>query len=1436
MISFRFTLLLLLIPFLAYSFKNEEHFSKVFNETRHFRVFTPPDYSPADTSIKYPVIYYFHGCGGSYRKSGTYSYADYGIPEPTAKDRTYDPDYGYPNNADFENFTLEHDVIIVSVDGKIAGMPKGCQVYFPAQAKNWKGNFYNFSAYIRELIDVVDARYNTKKGPQFRAVSGLSMGGQMAVWVAATNPHLFSSASEFCHSPSFYDVGAPEYQTTIDLRELWRNLRGLPFRHSTNTGDYLKYYTEELYASYSGAGFDDEYYLSDFCKHHAAKVDLQFVFHTDHFTKAKDHPSCFSFVNLYPDFEVWGYNVSSDKTGKGWIYLHDVTKNGMGIYTRERLPYGKSPGKFNIHVTTPPVYIPNGKYKISSYSYSDQTFQVRYATADATGKLKINSKGGTGEELGILGHSLQPPVFVLTDTINENIYLDEHAETPLSFEVVNLSTKTQMVDFFISTENDELLSIIHQPGQVTIPALSRIKIDTFAVIKGKYLPDYKNTGFIKISSSIKGIVMDREHIIRVNVKKQNPFPGDGIVKIFDGRTDTLSVYKYAWREWDDPVKTVIISEGKGNGNGKAEKGEVFSFWLQTPSGVDPLDKDTWHPVIPVNGKDNPDVIVESINRHRFNTGRSVLSAQLRLTRNPTKDHPCRIPVRVEFLEARKLNNTCHRPTADYFKYAWYDIVLHEDGSAELKKKDVKTGASIYKNPSYPAVKRAADLLTRMTLEEKIAQLSEASCDNLKEENLAKTTKFTFEKYKNGVGAIDGFKLDIYQYANAVNKIQKYLVEETRLGIPAIFVTESLHGVVQGGATIYPQSIAMAGSWNPELVWEIGCQIQSELKIIGASQTLSPDLDLARELRWGRVEETYGEDPYLASRMGVAMIKGLQEGKAQNGIKLIANAKPFLTYSSPLGGLNLASTPGGWYDLYNMYLPPFKAAIREAGVLSVMSAYNSYDGYALNANPEIYTDLLRKKLGFKGYVYSDWGAISMLHDFHKVAETPLDAAELAIEAGIDLEAPSPWGYSHLVRLIKLGRVDISTIDTAVARVLYAKFASGLFEQPYVDESKIDNIIHHPDHIALAKQMADESIVLIRNDKELLPLDMSALRSIALIGPNADQVQFGDYTWSRDNKDGITVRKGIQMLAGDKIKINYAKGCDLTSLDESGIPGAVKAAKKSDVAIVVIGTASASLARDYLKCTSGEGFDLTDLNPTGKQAELVRAVYATGTPTIVVLIQGKPFSIPWMKKNIPAIVEAWYPGEMGGLSIAEVLFGKVNPSGKLPVSFPASVGHLPCYYNHLPTDRGYYKKPGSYGNPGKDYVFSSPDPLWAFGHGLSYTTFAYDSFRIEKMNLGFNDEITVHVDITNTGKYEGQEVVQLYIRDEYCSIVRPVKELKAFEKVGLLPGETKTIKLTVRLKDCGYYDNKGNYLLEPGGVIIMVGSASDDIKYSESVHVR
>ncbi len=675
------TWLLVLIPHLVNSFTDESHFSAVFNELRHFRVFTPQEYDPVNRDKRFPVIYYFHGCGGSYQRSGTYSYADYELVAPEAHGKDYHPDYAFPNNAEFENFVSENEVIIISVDGHIDGLP-GCGVYFPSQLDSWNGNYYDFSTYIRELISVVDSRYHTIADPQNRAVSGLSMGGHMALWVAATNPDLFASISEFCYSPAYYDVGAPEYQTTVDLMQLWRNFRGVKVRHTTTDRDYLRYYTDQLAASFEGAGFENEYHLADYCKHHAADIDLQFDFHLKTFATKKISPDCFSYINLYPAFQVWGYEVSTKKSGNGWTYLHNVSLNGLGIYTRKRLPFGKSLPEFDISITTPGYYKPNTKYKLSRYSYRDQTISRQEITSDSTGKLTIASKGGMGEEIGIIGDKLQPPVFILTDTINENIYLDPNQVTPLSFELVNLSDSVQTVDFFVSTENKNLLSVLDQPKSITISAQTKVYIDTLVLVKGSVSGNSRQIGYIKINASVNGQKQLREHIFRAEVRG-DLYKGAARIQIFDGRSAELMLFKYAWNEWGDPISSEMVSEGAGNGNGKPEIGEVFSIWIQPSEAFDRLDQGTWHPMIPVNGSSNPDVTVEEIIQHRYNTGRAVLSAQIRLNRSPTKTNPVKIPLQTEFLKVEYLEDDCHRNTADNFEYAYYDLIVREDGTVRL---------------------------------------------------------------------------------------------------------------------------------------------------------------------------------------------------------------------------------------------------------------------------------------------------------------------------------------------------------------------------------------------------------------------------------------------------------------------------------------------------------------------------------------------------------------------------------------------------------------------------------------------------------------------------------------------------------------------------------------------------------------------------------
>ena len=606
-------------------------------------------------------------------------------------------------------------------------------------------------------------------------------------------------------------------------------------------------------------------------------------------------------------------------------------------------------------------------------------------------------------------------------------------------------------------------------------------------------------------------------------------------------------------------------------------------------------------------------------------------------------------------------------------------------------------------------------------------------------------------------------------------------------------------------------------------------IAKELSAQGITQSLTPVIDVCRDLRWGRVEECFGEDPYLVSRMGVSQVRGYLDNQVSPMIK------HFGAHGAPQGGLNLASVSCGQRELLFIYLKTFETVVKEAKPWAVMSSYNSWNNEPNSSSHYLMTELLRDRWDFQGYVYSDWGAIGMLNYFHKTAQNSAEAAIQALTAGLDAEA-SDNSYAELQQLVENGMLDVKYIDQAVARILTAKFNMGLFEYPLPMEKNYDKVVHAPAHVSLARKIAEESIVLLQNENNILPLQMNKLKSIAVIGPNADQVQFGDYTWSRDNKDGVTLLEALKERAGNQLTLNYAKGCDLVTDDCSGFKEAVDVAKKSDVCIVVVGSASASLARDYSNATCGEGFDLSDLTLTGVQEDLVEAIHATGKPVIVVLLSGKPFAMSWIKENIPGIVVQWYPGEQGGLALADMLLGKVNPSGKLNYSFPQSVGHLPCYYNYLPTDKGFYRSPGSKNKPGKDYVFSSPKALWAFGHGLSYTDFEYLSATTSKEDYACEDVIEVTIAIRNTGDYDGLEVPQVYVRDMVSSVVMPVQELKGFEKVLIKKGETKQVIIKIPVSELALYNKEMKKVVEPGAFELQIGRASDDIRIKKVITVE
>ena len=716
----------------------------------------------------------------------------------------------------------------------------------------------------------------------------------------------------------------------------------------------------------------------------------------------------------------------------------------------------------------------------------------------------------------------------------------------------------------------------------------------------------------------------------------------------------------------------------------------------------------------------------------------------------------------------------------------------------------------YQQAGLPVSQRVDDLMKRMTLEEKIAQIRHLhSWDIFNEQTLDKE-KLTAVVGETGYGFVEGFPLTGENCRSSMREIQEYMLTRTRLGIPAFTVAESLHGSAHEGSTIFPQNIALGSTFNPALAYRRACMTADDLHAQGMRQVLAPCIDVVRGI------------------FAQSEVKGYLDSSISPMLK------HYGPHGNPLGGLNLASVDCGLYDLHAVYLKPFEMVLRHLPVYAVMSTYNSWNRIPNSASRYLLTDILRDRWRFKGYVYSDWGAIEMLETFHHTAANKAEAATQALTAGLDVEASSEC-YPELFRLVKEGKLDESYINTAVRRVLTAKFECGLFEDPYGDKHAASGEMHSLRSVELSRQIAEESIVLLKNEDNLLPLDMNKLTSIAVLGPNADQVQFGDYTWSRDNKDGITPLQGIKALVGEKIKISHAVGCSMMSRDTTGIGEAVEATLKSDVAVIFCGSSSASLARDYTRTNCGEGFDLSDLSLTGSQSDLIQAVYATGKPVILVLVSGKPFAISWEKEHIPAIVAQWYGGEQEGYAIADVLFGKVNPSGHLTYSFPQSAGHLPVYYNHLPSDKGFYKRPGSYEQSGRDYVFSSPEPLWAFGHGLSYTTFSFDKMECDKNIYASGDTIEVKVQVRNTGQRTGKEVVQLYVRDLVSSVVTPVKQLKAFAKPELKPGEQKEVILKVPVSELYLIDKEGIPFLEPGEFEIQVGNASDCILQKQVIGV-
>lgn len=739
----------------------------------------------------------------------------------------------------------------------------------------------------------------------------------------------------------------------------------------------------------------------------------------------------------------------------------------------------------------------------------------------------------------------------------------------------------------------------------------------------------------------------------------------------------------------------------------------------------------------------------------------------------------------------------------------------------------------YRNPNLPIDRRVADLLGRMTIEEKVAQMVTLwirKPQQLKPHgNFGDRGEFSPEEaavvMKNGIGEIarQRERTDPRRGATYANAVQTWLKEHTRLGIPAMFHDEILHGHMALGSTNFPTPISMASSWDTEMISRVFTAAALETRIRGSHHVLGPNLDLARDPRWGRTEETYGEDPYLASRLGVACIKAIQgPGPNVDGDHVIATAKHFAAHGQPEGGTNTAPVNVSERLLREVFLPTFEAAVKEAGVLSVMPSYNEIDGVPSHSNRWLIEKLLRQEWGFRGLIASDYNGISELISRHKVAANRAEAARQALEAGVDMELPDPNCYALLPQLVAEGKVSMAAIDQSVSRVLRAKFQLGLFENPLVDVERAVSMTNSQQHQVIALEAARRSIVLLKNDNQLLPLNKDGIKSIAVIGPNAADVHLGGY--SDDPGRGISVLQGVRNKVGSTLTVSYAEGCKITkeggkwwddkselsnpAVDAKLIAAAVDVAKASDVAVLVVGgnedTNKEAWADNHLG-------DRDSLDLVGRQDELVKAIVETGKPVVVILINSGPLSINYIAEKVPAILEGFYLGQETGTAVADVLFGDYNPGGKLAVSFPRSVGQLPIYYNHKPTAR-------------RGYLYTSKEPLFPFGFGLSYTTFEYTNLKVTPSEIGNNGRADVSVTVRNTGKRWGDEIVQLYIRDVVSTVTRSVMELKDFRRISLAPNESRTITVTVTPDKLSFLDLNMNRVVEPGTFEIMVGTSS------------
>jgi beta-glucosidase len=772
---------------------------------------------------------------------------------------------------------------------------------------------------------------------------------------------------------------------------------------------------------------------------------------------------------------------------------------------------------------------------------------------------------------------------------------------------------------------------------------------------------------------------------------------------------------------------------------------------------------------------------------------------------------------------------------DLFVRAQAAAAIYHDGWIDLNKNGK---LDPYEDRSRDVEERITDLLARMTMDEKTAQLVTLYGYPRVSQDELPTPAWDTALWKDGIGNIDehmngntGWERDLADpvhdlpyslHTRAINEVQRWFIERTRLGIPADFTNEGIRGLMHSKATSFPAELAVGSSWNTALVAAIGDVTGAEARALGYTNVYSPVLDLARDPRWGRVIESYSEDPFLTAEYGMAQVRGLQQHR------VVSTLKHYAVYSIPKGGRDGAARTDphiGWRDVQTLFLHPFRKAVRDAGAMGVMASYNDYDGVPIEGSYEFLTEILRQDWGFRGYVVSDSSAVEFIHTKHRVAATPIEAVRQSIEAGLNIRThfTPPSEYTDLVRaLVREGKLSVETIDARVRDVLRVKYWTGSFDTPYrTTPAEADRVVRSPAHLAIAHQAARESIVLLKNAANALPLAKSSLKRVLVTGPLADNAHGWWSRYGAQRLDFVTPLAGIRTKLGSAADVRYVKGVDVvderwpesdvskeppSAAVQAGIAEAVAAARESDVVIAVLGETD-ELCRESRSRIS--------LDLPGYQEDLLRALHATGKPVVLVLSNGRPLSINWAAKHIPAIVEMWFPGEDGGKAVADVLFGDYNPAGRLPITFPKGVGQIPLNFP---------AHPGSHGKDGGQVE----GPLFPFGFGLSYTTFSYANLRVSPETQGPQGTVTVSCDVTNTGSRAGDEVVQLYVRDDYSSVVTFEKVLRGFTRLPLQPGETRTVTFTLTPEHLQLYNRAREWVVEPGRFTVMVGASSEDIR--------